>query len=139
MIAPALAHFEFDAAVIELALGEHRASLEELRPCTTCPGRELQDAVVQIDAELAVERLEQQVDSLSAVRRDPDAVDAPVGVHLDVPGFAGTVDLVVHRDLRQRPGADRVEHLVHLRDALRSLGIRGVDDVQQQVRLAGLL
>ena len=53
--------------------------------------------------------------------------------------LARAIDLVVDRDLRQVSGADRIEHVVDLRDALGALRIRGVDDVQQQVRLARFL
>ena len=35
--------------------------------------------------------------------------------------------------------ADRCQHLVDLRDALAALRVRGIDDVQQQVRLARFL
>ena len=95
--------------------------------------------MVQVRPELPVQRVPEQVHARARVGGKPEPVDAPVGIVLDVWRLARAVDLVEHRDLRQRLHADRLENLVHLLDALGALRIGRVDDVQQQVGLASLL
>ncbi len=63
----------------------------------------------------------------------------PCGVHLEMRGFAGAIDLVVDSDLRHFVRFDRCQHFVDLRDAIGPLRVRGIDHVQQQVRLARFL
>ncbi|MCW0462736.1 hypothetical protein NB717_003804 [Xanthomonas sacchari] len=105
--------------------------------------RQAQAALHVAQAQALAEHVLQQVQAAPVARGDPHPL-APrrvrhavlrIVTHL---GALDAVDLVEHQQLRQFAGADRVQHLVDLGDALLAQRIGGVDHVQQQICLARL-
>jgi hypothetical protein len=60
-------------------------------------------------------------------------------IALGVGCSADAIDLVEHFDLRNCTRADRAQHFIDLTNMLETLGIAGIDDVQQQAGVARLL
>jgi len=83
------------------------------------------------------QRIAQQIDAGAGDRGDPDARDlAAVDILRTRTRAFDLVDLVIDEDLRDVLCADFLEHALHFLDAPVVFGIGGVNDMQQQVRLA---
>ena len=108
------------------------------------PGGSCSSPATRRSAEARAERLAQQVQADAVAGGEPDAfarglasgASPSTGRSWRAAAPSMPVDLVVDQQLRDVAGADFLQHLVDLGDALVAQRVGGVDHVQQQVGLA---